>query len=93
LPLDDARALLELRTGGSVDKIRHYVSHEGHLWEVDEFLGDNSGLIVAEVELQSEDEPFLRPAWLGMEVTEQPRYYNLALTEHPYKRWTELEKS
>lgn len=93
LPLDDARALLALCTGGLIDKIRHYVHDGGHLWEVDEFLGDNSGLIVAELELRSVDEPFARPDWVGIEVTEHPRYYNLALAEHPFQRWTDLEKN
>ncbi len=93
LPLEDAQALLDLCSGGLIDKVRHYVRHDGHLWEVDEFLGENQGLIVAEIELQSVDEPFLRPAWVGREVTEQQRYYNLALAEHPYSRWNDLEKS
>ncbi|MBP8081084.1 MAG: CYTH domain-containing protein, partial [Arenimonas sp.] len=93
LPLEDAQALLALCSGGLVDKVRHYVKHDGHLWEVDEFLGDNHGLIVAEIELQSVDEPFVLPAWAGKEVTEQSRYYNLALAEHPYRSWTDLEKS
>ena len=68
-------------------------NHDGHLWEVDEFLGDNHGLVVAEIELQSVDEAFVLPAWAGKEVTEQSRYYNLALAEHPYRSWTDLEKS
>lgn len=93
LPLADAQSLLALCSGGLVDKIRHYVDHGGHLWEVDEFLGDNHGLVVAEIELQSVDESFLRPTWIGKEVTEQPRYYNLALAGHPYRSWTDLEKS
>lgn len=93
LPLEDAQSLLALCNGGLVDKVRHYVNHDGHLWEVDEFLGDNRGLVVAEIELQSIDENFLRPTWIGKEVTEQTRYYNLALAEHPYSSWTDLEKS
>lgn len=93
LPLADAQALLALCSAGSIDKMRHYVDHAGHLWEVDEFFGDNQGLVVAEIELKSVDEPFLRPVWAGSEVTEQARYYNLALAGHPYKRWTELEKN
>jgi adenylate cyclase len=63
-----------------------------HLWEVDEFLGDNAGLLVAEIELGSVDEGFEMPAWAGREVTEHARYYNLALAAHPYTRWTDLEK-
>ena len=92
IPVDDARALLALSVGGLVAKRRHYVHHEGHLWEVDEFLGDNAGLVVAEIELGRADEPFSRPAWLGQEVTDEPRYYNLALATRPYARWTAAEQ-
>ena len=87
IPGDDARALLALCVGGLVDKRRHLVRHGGHLWEVDEFLGDNAGLVVAEIELDHADEAFERPDWLGSEVTDDPRYYNLALASHPYTRW------
>ncbi|HWS77171.1 MAG TPA: CYTH domain protein, partial [Thermomonas sp.] len=71
---------------------RHYVQHGGHLWEVDEFLGDNAGLVVAEIELDSVDEAFARPAWLGAEATLAPRYYNLALASRPYSQWREEER-
>ncbi|HBK46996.1 MAG TPA: CYTH domain protein [Xanthomonadaceae bacterium] len=87
IPVADARALLALCVGGRVDKRRHLVEHQGHLWEVDEFLGDNAGLVVAEIELDSADEAFARPAWLGQEVTDEVRYYNLALASHPYSTW------
>ena len=86
-PVDDARALLALCVGGLVDKRRHLVRHVGHLWEVDEFLGENAGLVVAEIELDHADAAFERPDWLGSEVTDDPRYYNLALASHPYTRW------
>lgn len=92
IPVDDARALLALSVGGLVDKRRHYVRHEGHLWEVDEFLGDNAGLVVAEIELGSADEAFAKPAWLGAEVTDEPRYYNLALATRPYAQWSADER-
>jgi adenylate cyclase len=92
LPPADALALLPLCSGGLIDKIRHYVPVGAHLWEVDEFLGDNAGLLVAEIELASVDEGFEMPAWAGREVTEHARYYNLALAAHPYTRWTDLEK-
>ena len=92
VPVEDARQLLALCVGGLVEKRRHYVRHAGHLWEVDEFLGDNAGLVVAEIELASADEAFARPAWLGTEVTDAPRYYNLALAERPYARWSEAER-
>jgi len=87
IPVADARALLALCVGGSIDKRRHLVRHGGHLWEVDEFLGGNAGLVVAEVELGSVDEAFERPEWLGEEVTHDTRYYNLALATTPYARW------
>jgi len=87
IPVEDARALLALCVGGRVDKRRHLVRHAGHLWEVDEFLGENAGLVVAEIELDSADEVFERPDWLGEEVTDDARYYNLALASHPYSGW------
>jgi adenylate cyclase len=87
IPVEDARALLALCVGGRIEKRRHLVRHAGHLWEVDEFLGDNAGLVVAEIELGRADEAFERPGWLGGEVTDDPRYYNLALAERPYARW------
>lgn len=87
IPVEDARALLALCVGGRIDKRRHLVRHAGHLWEVDEFLGDNAGLVVAEIELDHADEAFERPGWLGAEVTDDPRYYNLALASHPYRSW------
>ena len=93
IPVADARALLALCVGGLVDKRRHYVKHGGHLWEVDEFLGDNAGLVVAEIELQAADEAFARPDWLGAEVTESTRYYNLALATRPYSQWSAAERA
>ena len=92
IPVADARDLLELCVGGLIDKRRHLVRHAGHLWEVDEFLGDNAGLVVAEIELDSVDEAFERPAWIGTEVTELERYYNLALAAHPYSQWSAAER-
>lgn len=89
LPLDDARALLTLCVGGLIDKRRHLVQHQGHLWEVDEFLGDNAGLVVAEIELESADEAFAKPDWIGAEVTDDARYYNLALASHPFRHWSQ----
>lgn len=93
IPVDDARALLGLCVGGVIDKRRHYVRHGGHLWEVDEFLGDNAGLVVAEIELQHADEDFLRPDWAGRQVTEALRYYNLALASRPYSQWSDEERA
>ena len=92
IPVADARALLALCVGGVIDKRRHYVQHEGHLWEVDEFLGDNAGLVVAEIELDAADEVFVKPDWAAAEITDQPRYYNLALADYPYCRWSSSER-
>ena len=92
IPVDEARALLALCVGGLIDKRRHLVTHAGHLWEVDEFLGENAGLVVAEIELQHRDEAFSHPDWLGVEVTEASRYYNLALASRPYSQWSEAEQ-
>ncbi|ALN90735.1 CYTH domain-containing protein [Lysobacter gummosus] len=92
IPVEDARGLLALSVGGMVDKRRHYVQYEGHLWEVDEFLGDNAGLVVAEIELASADAEFAKPDWAGAEVTDSVRYYNLALATRPYAQWTQAER-
>lgn len=89
IPADEADEMIRTLCRGLILKTRHYVNHEGHLWEVDDFEGDNAGLVVAEIELGSEDEAFVRPSWLGEEVTQLRRYYNNALASHPYSRWTE----
>jgi adenylate cyclase len=88
IPLDDARRMLATLCGRRVAKTRYLVPHAGHVWEVDEFEGDNAGLVVAEIELGRVDEPFELPAWLGQEVTDEARYYNHALAEHPFRTWT-----
>jgi len=92
IPLADARALLGLTVGGWIDKRRHHVEYQGHMWEVDEFLGDNAGLVVAEIELARADEDFARPDWVGSEVTDSARYYNLALATRAYSQWTQAER-
>ncbi|PJK00923.1 CYTH domain protein [Lysobacteraceae bacterium NML91-0213] len=92
LPVDEARALLELCVGGRIAKRRHLVRHGRHLWEIDEFEGDNAGLVVAEIELGDEQEAFERPDWLGDEVTHLQRYYNLALADRPYREWSAGER-
>ena len=91
IPAGEAELLLALCEPGVIDKTRHLVpSSDGrHTWEVDEFHGDNEGLVVAEIELSSEDEVFPRPAWLGEEVTGDRRYFNSSLTKRPYKDWKE----
>lgn len=89
IPVDDAEALLRLAEPGMIDKTRYLIRNTDgrHVWEVDEFHGDNDGLVVAEIELGDEDEPFDRPDWLGEEVTGDPRYYNSMLARNPYKNW------
>lgn len=88
IPLDDARQLLSLCEGPLIEKMRYRIEFEGTLWEVDEFFGDNQGLVIAEVELQSEAQPFARPPWLGQEVTHDPRYFNSNLSTQPYCTWS-----
>ncbi|TZF88188.1 CYTH domain-containing protein [Cognatilysobacter lacus] len=87
IPVDDARALLKLAVGGRIEKVRHYVVFGGHTFGVDEFLGENAGLVVAELELDDADAVYQRPDWLGAEVTHDSRYYNLALASRPYSTW------
>ena len=93
IPVDEGRELLALADGPLIDKTRHYVEHGGMTWEVDEFHGDNAGLVVAELELVSEDQEFAAPPWLGVEVTALRRYYNVCLVTHPYREWTEAERN
>lgn len=87
IPLTEAEQLLALCDGPAIQKIRHTLQYKGFTWEVDEFLEENAGLVVAEIELQAEDQPFDRPAWLGREVTHDPRYFNANLAAHPYRDW------
>jgi adenylate cyclase len=87
IPLADARRLMEMANGGGTVKTRHYVRHADMLWEIDEFLEENEGLIVAEIELEFEGQPFELPPWAGEEVTGEERYYNVALARHPFKHW------
>lgn len=87
VPMDDAQALLALCDGPLIQKTRYIVLHAGHRWEVDEFAGDNAGLVLAELELSAEDEAFVRPAWLGEEVTHDARYFNSNLATQPFCTW------
>ena len=88
IPLDDAEEMLDrVCTKPLVEKTRYEVKHQGHLWEVDVFEADNAGLVVAEIELDRADEVFARPAWVGEEVSDDPRYYNVCLVKHPFKSW------
>ena len=83
VPLEDAEQMLRLCEQESINKERYLVPYKGHTWEVDVFHGHNEGLILAEIELSREDEPFERPSWLGKEVTGDRRYYNSVLTRTP----------
>jgi adenylate cyclase len=87
IPIADAEQLLKLSDGPIVEKVRRIIVHEGSTWEVDEFLGENAGLVVAEIELESESQAFTRPQWLGLEVTEDSRYFNSSLATFPYSKW------
>ena len=93
IPLQDGERMLRDLCNGFVEKTRHYVPCGEALFEVDEFQGDNAGLIVAELELDAVDQPFPRPQWLGAEVSAAPRYYNIRLIHHPYARWSAHEKA
>jgi adenylate cyclase len=86
IPVADAKELLKL-CQTVIDKTRHLIDLGGFTWEVDEFHGDNDGLIVAEIELPAKDATFARPSWLAAEVTGDARYYNAALASMPYRRW------
>lgn len=87
VPVEDAREILQNLCVGQLEKIRHYIPQGELLWEVDEFLNANAGLIVAEIELKSAEQPFGKPDWLGAEVTQDRRYYNHYLALHPYTGW------
>lgn len=88
IPLDDAKTLLnELCEKPIIEKNRYKIEFAGFIWEVDEFFGENEGLVVAEIELESEDQEFEKPEWVGEEVTGDQRYYNSNLIKEPYSRW------
>ena len=88
IPLGDANEMLDaLADGPFIEKTRYHVTYGAHTWEIDVFTGDNQGLVVAEIEQSAADEVFKRPDWLGEEVSDDPRYYNVCLVKHPYKNW------
>lgn len=87
IPVDEARELLKLCEKGVIDKTRFEVKMGNHIIEIDEFYGENQGLVMAEIELGSETETFEKPNWLGKEVTNDHRYYNSYLSKNPYKNW------
>ena len=87
IPLNEAEELMKICEPGVIDKTRYLVRSGKHVFEIDEFYGENEGLVVAEVELASEDEAFEKPGFIGQEVTGDIRYYNSQLMLHPYKSW------
>jgi len=87
IPVNEARTLLELCESGVINKTRYEIKFGNHVYEVDEFFGENEGLFLAEIELQSEDEAFEKPDWLGEEVTNNKKYYNSYLSKIPFKNW------
>jgi len=87
IEVSDAEALLKICEETSIEKIRYEIPQGNYMFEVDEFLGENEGLVIAEIELQDENDPFDCPKWLGEEVTGQVKYYNSLLSKHPYKSW------
>jgi len=88
IPSEDAERLLEgFCLGTVIDKVRYRIPHRGLVWEVDVFAGENSGLVLAELELESEDQPYEAPSWIGKEVSGDVRYFNSYLAVHPYGGW------
>lgn len=87
ISVKDAAELIKICEPGVIEKFRYVVPFKNHTFEVDEFVGDNSGLIIAEIELGSEDESYEKPPWLGREVTGESKYYNAMLMKNPYIRW------
>ena len=87
IPVSDARDMLRLFTTVQVEKVRTRIPAVGHIWEIDEFSGANEGLIVAEIELESPEDEFEKPDWIGEEVTMDKRYYNAYLSMNPYRTW------
>jgi adenylate cyclase len=88
IPIAEAEAMLDnLCLRPLIEKVRYAIPHQGLVWEVDEFLGENTGLVIAEVELESETQDIVKPDWVGAEVTDDPRYYNANLVHRPFTRW------
>ena len=88
IPFEDAKQMIDAFCRPLlIEKMRYTLTFAGSIWEVDEFFGDNAGLVVAEIELRDEAEPFVSPPWLGREVSDDPRYFNNNLLTHPFKEW------
>lgn len=94
IPAGDADIILNtLCEKPVIEKLRYLYEHGGRVWEIDEFLGENEGLVIAEIELRSEEEDFAKPVWIGSEVSDDPRYFNANLVRHPYMTWKDLSDS
>lgn len=87
IPATEAKAMLKLCESGLIQKTRYTINHHQHVWEVDEFYGENAGLIIAEIELSVENEAFAIPSWVGQEVTGNKAYYNSMLCQKPFTQW------
>lgn len=88
IPFEEACEMLDrLTVSPIVEKLRYTIPYEGFIWEVDEFLGENAGLVFAEIELDHPEQQFARPSWVGREVTDDPRFYNVNIARNPYSRW------
>lgn len=87
IPAEEAKELLKLCEPGIIDKTRYMIKSGKHIFEVDEFHGENSGLIIAEIEIEAEDQEFEKPSWIGKEITGDMKYYNSMLVKIPYSQW------
>ncbi|GJM60045.1 MULTISPECIES: CYTH domain-containing protein [Persicobacter] len=93
IPMDEAEEMLnELCIRPTIEKHRYVIPWAGFIWEIDEFHGENQGLVIAEIELPSEDTEFEKPDWIAEEVTEDPKFYNASLVNYPFKDWPEAEQ-
>jgi adenylate cyclase len=91
IPVLEAEAMLPMRRGAIIEKRRAIVPVQGHVWEIDTFFGENVGLVLAEIELDAVNETFVRPQWIGAEVTSHASYYNSALANNPFSAWAERD--
>jgi adenylate cyclase len=87
IPLNDAESILKLSKNSIIKKTRYTVNHKGQIWEIDQFEGDNQGLVIAEIELKQKDEAISLPNWIGTEISNDDRFYNLSLSVNPFKNW------
>jgi CYTH domain-containing protein len=92
IPVDDARELMKLCRGPLIEKTRFRINHDGLVWEIDEFCGENKGLVIAEVELSDAAQQVNLPSWIGREVSGDPRYYNSSLSSHPFSSWIDKDQ-